>query len=1711
MLISQHKNLRPQKSDFWQKSDFYISVLMGMVLTFLFLLPQTVSAQANTIIINELFIDPPDKTMPEEFIELYNPLNSSIDLSGWSISGGVDMVIPNGTTIAANGYLVLAQDPTTMLSEFGVSAVGPWQGRLSSVEETVELRDALGEFVDMVDYNTRFPWPVATSGLGSSLELIHPDLDNDLGSSWRASGYPNISSPTPGSQNTVYSTTAPPNIRKVNHSPVSPTSSDVVSITAKVTDPDGVMQVTLDYQLVEPGQYVEINDAAYNAGWTTVNMNDSGVDGDETANDDFFTVELPASIQQHRRLVRYRIRVVDGTGQAITVPYADDPTPNFAYFVYNGVPTYSAAIQPGAGGSNGQVVDYDFATMEDVPVYHFISKSSEVDDVMFSTPRGQKYTGSDYLWYGTMVYDGVVYDHIKFRSRGGVWRHAMGKTMWKFNFNAGNRLQAHDDYGRPYATLKDKLNLSALIQQGNYLHRGEQGLFEGVGFRLFNLMGVEAPNTHFVHLRVIDSANESGPDHYHTGGANQYGGDFWGLYLAFDHMDGRFLDEKGLPDGNLYKMEAWTGQLKNQGPTAATNGADLSTFLGTYNHSQGCQPPNAGVSDDWWRQNLDLDRYYSYRSVVESIHHYDIAYGKNYYYYLNPETDKWQLHPWDLDLTWANNMFGNGNHGFVCRVLQRAAFNIDYQNQMREYIDLLYNTDEGYRLIDEVASLVHTPGQPSIIDADRAMWDYNPIMTSNYVNPSKSGAGRYYQQGATKDFPGMMNILKTYIVDRTAWINSTLLTSNAHPNKPTLTYTGAGGYPVDQLSFQSSAFGDPQGNNTFAAMAWRVGEITDPTAPNYDPDAPGIYEVTSLWESGELSSFDANMTLPAGACPAGSTCRVRVRHKDNTGRWSHWSDAVQFTATEAAAPQDFSSLIVSEVHYNPEGDDEFEYIEFKNGGATPLVLDGVVLSSATNFVFPENTTLAAGAYITVIEDETAFFGRYTNATSPWYYAGIAVAGTWSGKLGNSGETIVLTAPDGMEILRFAYDDTGSWPGRADGNGSAAELENPNAVPNTQPEKNNYLADGDNWRPTSEFRGSPGRDGAGPDNRIVVNELLSNSEPPTVDTIEFYNTTDGAIDISGWFVSDTSDAYRKYTFPAGTIIDAGGFLVIDESDFNDINNINNWIPFALSSNGDDVYLMEADNTGYLLKFVDRAEFGAAAVGEALGLWPDGQGELYPMQQTTFGASNGSNGNGVRVGSVVISEIHYNPLDTDGNLEFVEITNNGATTESLANWRLRGEVDVDFDGSVSLAPNESLVVVRFDPTNSSDADAFRAAYSVPNDVQLIGPWHDNNITGVHLSNGGGTLKLQRPGELVVPGNGTPSYYAMLFEDQVQYDDDAPWVTEPDGTGPSLSRIDLAVYGDDPTNWEALTPPLLSCVDIQSLAGLAIGRVNFDAVRLSWTAPADGSTVEVWRSEQPYFIPGDAGSTLLATLNDTVASYDDTGAALGDVATNHYYGLRKIDRCGDMADAGNVGEFEYGLIESGSSDFTWVGLPLLVDGITDSASLVNHIEANSSQNKVQVTPDVQSVDRWNNASQSFDSYLPELPFLGEIPVATGGVYRVSVDLPGEPVQEAIWTLLGAVPDASVFTQQLRATGSTNNNWVMLPLDAVGLDDAELLIGNVQSGSTPTITIVSADKWNNSAQSLDSYLAGFPFPAFNTQPGHAYRLSLDDGVVPGTVADWE
>ena len=1148
-------------------------------------------AQAG-VLISEILYKPALKTDRTEFVELHNTEPQGVAIAGWRLEGGVNFLFPEGAIIPGGGYLVVAEDPSRLKSRFGVTALGPFVGRLSREGERLTLIGNGGLLIDEVDFQGGFPWPTLTGDAERSIELIHPTFDNDLGGSWRPSvavgiqpastviskggewlmlkgtpdasavgiawrsvtfddsgwtkaklpvgygetfvvtsladmrsGYTSIllrktfvvedptkvsgvvlaaqyddglkvwingkavgsvnmpegevglegsalqaledasfkeiplvapaqallkgvnviavqafnsslgassdffadltlalqqdgggsggSGPTPGKANSVYSTSAPPAIRQVDHRPREPVSGQKVVITAKITDPLGVRRVQLDYQLVDPGAYLELNDAAYRTSWTALEMNDAGIEGDGVAADSVYSATLSADIQEHRRLVRYRIRADNGAGNGVVAPFSEDPQPNFAYFVYDGVPAWKGSVIPTAGVAP---VIYGTNLMRQLPVYHLISKRDSVETATWK----EKYGGDLYKWWGTLVYDGIVYDHIRYRARGGVWRYAMGKNMWKFDFNTGHDFQGRGNYGEKYATKWTKLNLGACIQQGDYFHRGEQGMFESVGFRLFQMAGVEAPQTTFVQFRIIDEESESSEQ-------NQYVGDFWGLYLALEQEDGRFLDEHGMPDGNLYKMEGGTGELNNLGQSGPSDKSDLNGFISTYR--------GANVTDAWWRTNLNLGKYYSYRAIVEAIHHYDIdeGAGKNFFYYRNPETGLWSVHPWDLDLTWSDNMYGGGQEPFKNRVLAstRPALVLEYRNRVRELRDLLFNADETGKLIDEYAAMIRDPaGGPSFIEPDRAQWDFNPVMRNTaIVNSSKAGQGRYYQAGiGTKNFEGMLAKMKAYVNARGVLLDS-LARDTAIPQRPSLIARGPAGFPINRIVLEASVYAGSAG---FAAMQWRLAEISGTNLPAFDPGKPRKYEIAPVWESGELLNQVSITTLPQGMMKVGRSYRARVKMKDVTGRWSQWSPPVEFVAGDPEQAEALKAFLrISEIHYHATDSESFEFVELKNMSPTAMLdLNGVKVSGGIDFELQGR--LGPGALL-VIANTTPELFRARYGMDP----GSLVLGPFAGKLSDGGETVRLRAADGGAVVdEVTYDDIGPWPEDADGKGAS---------------------------------------------------------------------------------------------------------------------------------------------------------------------------------------------------------------------------------------------------------------------------------------------------------------------------------------------------------------------------------------------------------------------------------------------------------------------------------------------------------------------------------------------------------------------------------------------------------------------------------------------------------------------------------------------------
>ena len=430
--------------------------------------------------------------------------------------------------------------------------------------------------------------------------------------------------------------------------------------------------------------------------------------------------------------------------------------------------------------------------------------------------------------------------------------------MWKIDFLKGHHLEARGNWGQKYPVKWGKLNLGACIQQADFGMRGEHGLLEAVSYRLFNLAGVAAPQTHWVQLRIIDSAEESPAD--------QYRGDFWGLYLAVENVDEDFLQAHGLSDGDLYKIDVGGPEPQRNAQGVLADRSTALKFMSDLTRN----------NDESWRlANIDLPHYYSYRAIVESIHHYDIGQGKNYFYFHNPEARRWQVVPWDVDLTWGDNMYGDGAEPFYrAGLLRHERFGAEYHARLAEIRDLLFNPEQTGELIDEYAAVISRPGQaPTVADADRAKWDYHPILSSRYTVREKSRPGMFYQSAPGRDFHGMTQLMKAYIERRGQWIDRALLTNAELSATPVIAPVKVDvSAPPIKLQLSAPAQGK---------VKWRLAEIGN----------PGQYEINAIWEA----EGGAMAEVPSGKLKPGHKYRIRARVQDDKGRWSHWSVPQQVT------------------------------------------------------------------------------------------------------------------------------------------------------------------------------------------------------------------------------------------------------------------------------------------------------------------------------------------------------------------------------------------------------------------------------------------------------------------------------------------------------------------------------------------------------------------------------------------------------------------------------------------------------------------------------------------------------------------------------------------------------------------------------------------------------------------------------------------------
>ena len=582
-----------------------------------------------------------------------------------------------------------------------------------------------------------------------------------------------------------------------------------------------------------------------------------------------------------------------------------------------------------------------------------------------------------------------------------------------------------------------------------------------------------------------------------------------------------------------------------------------------------------------------------------------------------------------------------------------------------------------------------------------------------------------------------------------------------------------------------------------------------------------------------------------GPIPLDASTIVKARALDG----ADWSALTEASFTHVDVPP----LRITELMYHPAdpavGDGaDLEFIELANVGNEPIELGGFRFTEGIDFTFPA-ATLLPDEYVVVVSDTTAFAASYGG--------GAVVLGQYAGQLDNAGERLRLEGRVSETIHDFEYDD--AWHPITDGDGYSLVVVDPTADPTAWGSKAA-------WRPSETRDGAPGSPDHGfVPGSVVVNEVQANVSAAPGDWIELHNTTDGSVDVGGWYVSDSAAALTRYRIPDAVEIPAHGFLVLTrDGHFGPVANPAGG--FEFSPIGGAVYLTSPGDAAGVGGYRDSVRFDGVAGDGTNGRFVNSAGrtDFVPLVAATPDAPNSP----PALGPVVINEIMYHPAD--GGIEFIELYNRTAGTVPLFNpanpvdtWRFTNGIEFVFPTGVTLTSGEYLIVA---PT---DEATFRATYDVPAGVSVIGPF-----SGM-LDDGGERVALSMPA-LPVGDGAVP----LVLSDHVRYDDEAPWWVLADGAGSSLNRLDAAAYGNEVLNWAPgssggspgvvnepidVTPPTVP-------TGLTASRVGDRQLRLAWQPSTDADSgvarYRVYLDETPvataletsFTAPYSSGSTSL-----------------------------------------------------------------------------------------------------------------------------------------------------------------------------------------------------------------------------------------------------------
>ncbi len=258
------------------------------------------------------------------------------------------------------------------------------------------------------------------------------------------------------------------------------------------------------------------------------------------------------------------------------------------------------------------------------------------------------------------------------------------------------------------------------------------------------------------------------------------------------------------------------------------------------------------------------------------------------------------------------------------------------------------------------------------------------------------------------------------------------------------------------------------------------------------------------------------------------------------------------------------------------------------------------------------------------------------------------------------------------------------------------------------------------------------------------------------------------------------------------------------------------------------------------------------------------------------------------------------------------------------------------------------------------------------------------------------------------------------------------------PTFSPLAQDVYVFELTVGDGLATSLPDTVSIEvinvappaAINDLAIA-INGDNVDLSWSAVlvdtlGFATSVEryvISRGTQAYFTPGPADS--IGATDELTPLFTDADLAgadvVGDTLTQYFYVVEVVDVFGNRSSLSNrVGEYDYTISTTPTTDYSLVGIPFANTGITDAVGLIAAIGASN----------LATVNNFDATSQSYEARFAA-GFGTNFAVVTGGIYQINA------TTSTVFSVAGSVPAPGAVSYTLQVTPTTDYNFLMVPFD--------------------------------------------------------------------------